>query len=194
MNSSLRIAVLDCDIPVPNVYAERNFYSDIFAALLRDAAVKTPEYTGLKLEFSSYDSMKGEEPSEEDLKLLDGIIITGSGKHLICRYLVNCRLLIVVKRLQHMIKLLGLSLLRRFAIVSQKHECVISEMKLTKGQKSIPHIPQSKSSDHASDTSSFATYYSQLLARVSSPKTLMAGNWVFIPSNYPKNLSLTSEW
>jgi hypothetical protein len=79
MNRSLRIAVLDCDTPVPNVYAERDLYSDIFEALLRDAATKTPEFAGLKLEFSKYDSVKRVEPSDEDLQRLDGIIITGSG-------------------------------------------------------------------------------------------------------------------
>ena len=78
MSRSLHIAVLDCDIPVPNVYAQRDLYSDIFAALLRDAVIKTPELAGLKLDFDGYDSMKGEEPSDEDLQHLDGVIITGS--------------------------------------------------------------------------------------------------------------------
>jgi hypothetical protein len=82
MPSPLHIAILDCDIPVPNVYAARNYYSDIFASLLRDAAFKSTEFEGLKLEFSRYDSMKGEEPSDEELMGLDGIIITGSGEYL----------------------------------------------------------------------------------------------------------------
>ena len=81
MNQSLRIAVLDCDTPVPNVYAQRGLYSDIFADLLKDAASKTPELSGLRLEFSKYDTVRGEEPSEEDLKKLDAIIVTGAGKH-----------------------------------------------------------------------------------------------------------------
>ena len=82
MNQNLHIAVLDCDTPVPNVYAERGRYSDIFADLLRDAASKSLELCGLRLEFSKYDAVKGEEPSEEDLKKLDAIIVTGSGNAL----------------------------------------------------------------------------------------------------------------
>ncbi|EPE31450.1 Class I glutamine amidotransferase-like protein [Glarea lozoyensis ATCC 20868] len=78
MPAPLHIAILDCDIPVPNVYAARNYYSDIFASLLRDAASKSAEFEGLELKFSRYDSMKGEEPSDEELRGLDGIIITGS--------------------------------------------------------------------------------------------------------------------
>lgn len=77
---SLRIAILDTDTPVPNVYAERGLYSDVFASVLQDAASRSPELSALKLEFSKYDSVLGEVPSLEDLANLDAIIITGSGK------------------------------------------------------------------------------------------------------------------
>ena len=43
--------------------------------------VKTHKFSGLRLEFSKYDTVRGEEPSEEDLKKLDAIIVTGAGKH-----------------------------------------------------------------------------------------------------------------
>ncbi|KAG9238999.1 class I glutamine amidotransferase-like protein [Amylocarpus encephaloides] len=78
MPRSLHITVLDCDTPVPNVYAERGLYSDIFATLLRDAASKTPELSGVELRFSKYDSVRGEEPSAEELSNIDAIVITGS--------------------------------------------------------------------------------------------------------------------
>ncbi|KAE8444038.1 hypothetical protein EG329_001167 [Mollisiaceae sp. DMI_Dod_QoI] len=75
---SLHIVVLDCDTPVPNVYAERGTYADIFEALLRDAAVQTPGIPELDLEFSSYDCVRGYLPSSEELERVDGVIITGS--------------------------------------------------------------------------------------------------------------------
>ena len=77
---TLRIAILDCDTPVPNVYSKRGLYSDIFAALLRDAASSSSELSALKLEFSKYDSVLGRFPSLEELTKLDAIIISGSGK------------------------------------------------------------------------------------------------------------------
>jgi hypothetical protein len=77
----LKIAILDCDIPVPNVYAAHNHYSDIFASLLRDAAAQNPEFAGLELEFTRYDSVRGEEPSHSELQKLDGVLITGSGAY-----------------------------------------------------------------------------------------------------------------
>lgn len=75
----LHIAVLDCDTPVPNVYAERGTYGDIFEALLRDAAIQTPGVPELELEFSGYDCVRGCLPSMDDLEGVDGIIMTGSG-------------------------------------------------------------------------------------------------------------------
>lgn len=79
----LRIASLDCDIPVPNVYAERGFYSDIFEALLKDAAKSELKGkslgAGLDLRVTRYDCMRGELPSAQELREIDGIILTGSG-------------------------------------------------------------------------------------------------------------------
>lgn len=76
----LNLAVLDCDIPVPNVLAKLGLYSDIFENLLRDAAATLPRRPKLKLGFGRYDCVKGELPSFEELKNIDGLIITGSGK------------------------------------------------------------------------------------------------------------------
>lgn len=89
MAPSLRIAVLNSDTPVPNVLAERGLYSDIFADLLSNTANQTPELSGLELTFKGYDSVKGEEPSLEDLSQLDVIIITGAGKHLLVLDLIS---------------------------------------------------------------------------------------------------------
>lgn len=75
----LHIAILDCDTPVSNVYAERGPYSDIFAALLRDAAEHTPDLPALDLQFSKYDSVLRQLPSEEELLHINAVIITGSG-------------------------------------------------------------------------------------------------------------------
>jgi hypothetical protein len=77
----LHIAVLDCDTPVPNVYAERGLYSNVFASLLEDAATKSFFLPELKLQFSAYDCVRGQLPSEDDLLRIDAVIITGSGKH-----------------------------------------------------------------------------------------------------------------
>lgn len=78
---TLHIATFDCDTPVPNVYAERGLYSDIFADLLRIAHTQTPSLPpNLELQFSSYDSVIGIYPTEEELEKIDAIILTGSGK------------------------------------------------------------------------------------------------------------------
>ncbi|CAG8960806.1 hypothetical protein HYFRA_00002343 [Hymenoscyphus fraxineus] len=78
MATSLRIALLNCDTPVPNVLAERGLYSDLFAELLRNTASKTPELSGLELDFKAFDSVKGEEPTGEELAQLDAIVISGA--------------------------------------------------------------------------------------------------------------------
>lgn len=80
MMSLLRIAVLDTDTPVPNVYAERGLYSKIFEVLLRDAYSQTPGLPELEFEFSKYDCVIGELPSPDELLQIDGVIITGSGR------------------------------------------------------------------------------------------------------------------
>ena len=78
--SQLLIASLDCDIPVPNVYAERGFYSDIFKTLLEEAAKSELKGIDIDVEILRYDCMRGELPSQEEVASIDGIIITGSCK------------------------------------------------------------------------------------------------------------------
>lgn len=77
----LRLASFDCDIPVPNVYAERGYYSDIFETLLRKAAKSELSGVPVDIRVKRYDCMRGELPSEDELKEFDGIILTGSGKY-----------------------------------------------------------------------------------------------------------------
>ena len=77
--TQLHIAILDCDTPVPNVYAERGLYSDIFAALLREAAGKIEALQEVDLRFTAYDYVLGQAPSKQDLLQIDAVIITGSG-------------------------------------------------------------------------------------------------------------------
>jgi hypothetical protein len=76
--ASLHIAVINCDIPVPNVLAARGLYSDIFASLLRKATEFYPVWKRTELVFTAYDAVKGELPKQEELEKLDGLLITGS--------------------------------------------------------------------------------------------------------------------
>lgn len=76
----LHIAILDCDTPVPGVYAERGLYSDIFITLLNDTKSNLNNLLEVDLQFSKYDCVAGKLPSEADLQTIDGILITGSCK------------------------------------------------------------------------------------------------------------------
>jgi hypothetical protein len=75
----MRIAILDADVPVPAVRAVKGLYSDIFEALLREAAEELPEYKDTELQFKAYDSVKGELPIRDELAGFGGIVVTGSG-------------------------------------------------------------------------------------------------------------------
>ena len=77
---SLKIAILDCDTPVPNVHAKLGKFSDIFVTLLKVAAGQANGSPKLELEFPIYDAVIGEVPSKEDLEEIDGVLITGSCK------------------------------------------------------------------------------------------------------------------
>lgn len=91
----LTLATLECDIPVPNVLAARGTYGDQFETLLRDALSKTqiPNLPSrLSMNFVQYDTVKGNLPTEEDLKAIDGFIITGSGRYysFMIKYFEGC--------------------------------------------------------------------------------------------------------
>lgn len=92
----LRIASLDCEVPVPNVLAERGTFGDIFEKLLRKAAETQlgDEDSNFELKFRTYNAKEGELPSDEELSEIDGIILTGSGMSVmamhICSFVVAC--------------------------------------------------------------------------------------------------------
>ncbi|KAL1952981.1 hypothetical protein VTO42DRAFT_3804 [Malbranchea cinnamomea] len=76
----VRLAILDVDVPVPNVLARHGRYSDIFRNLLQAAAERINK-TGVlsrqvKFQTTSYNCVDGEYPP--DPALIDAILITGS--------------------------------------------------------------------------------------------------------------------
>jgi len=85
MPSPLRIAVLKCDTPVPEVDRRYNGYGGVFRALLKSSAKALnrenldPE-TGLEVtEFDVVDDDKY--PNLEDI---DAVLLTGSSAYLLC--------------------------------------------------------------------------------------------------------------
>lgn len=91
MPSPLRIAVLECDTPVPNTNAKYGGYAGVFKSLLRKTAraLNEPEKldpeTGL--EISQFDVVNGDEyPKLEDV---DAVLLTGSSMFFLS-YSSNC--------------------------------------------------------------------------------------------------------
>jgi hypothetical protein len=76
-SQSIHVALLDCDKPVPLVYAVRGMYSDIFRNLILDTG-KRAYGSVVRWEFKAYYCVERELPSEEDMKRIDAIVITGS--------------------------------------------------------------------------------------------------------------------
>ncbi|KAI5291526.1 hypothetical protein KEM55_008328, partial [Ascosphaera atra] len=82
---TIRLAVLECDTPVPAVHERLGTYGDIFTALLNNAAdavnaetATQTEEDKVKLEISKYDVVqKMEYPAPEEV---DAVLMTGS-KH-----------------------------------------------------------------------------------------------------------------
>jgi hypothetical protein len=69
-----RLAILETDTPVPNVFKERGSYGSVFETLLSKGLVKSDkklDYCVLKYDVVQH--LKYPEPSE-----IDGILITGS--------------------------------------------------------------------------------------------------------------------
>ncbi|KAF2805002.1 uncharacterized protein BDZ99DRAFT_467211 [Mytilinidion resinicola] len=73
--STLHIAILDTDTPVPTVLAKRGLYSDIFTSLLQDASSRLSWPT---ITTTAYDIVAGLYPPTALLPTLSGILITGS--------------------------------------------------------------------------------------------------------------------
>lgn len=71
----IRIALLVCDTPLPDVIATHGRYDTIFGTLLAASVPAGVQYT-----MNAYDVVtKMEYPSHDEK--LDGIILTGSGEH-----------------------------------------------------------------------------------------------------------------
>ncbi|KAH6896823.1 class I glutamine amidotransferase-like protein [Thelonectria olida] len=71
---TLRVAMLNADIPVPNVAARTKTYGAIFHNLLTDAAHRIAPH--LKVESTDFDVVQGDYP--ESLSGFDAILVTGS--------------------------------------------------------------------------------------------------------------------
>lgn len=74
MATHLRIAMLNTDTPVPNVYSKRGTYGDIFSRLLQEAASET--YKDIRLEAENFDVVLGNYPS--DIATFNAVLVTGS--------------------------------------------------------------------------------------------------------------------
>lgn len=74
LSHTLRIAMLNADVPVPNVAARASTYGAIFHNLLAEAARRI--VPGLKVESADYDVLQGEYPAST--AEFDAIIVTGS--------------------------------------------------------------------------------------------------------------------
>lgn len=77
---TIRIAMLNADIPVPNVRAKRGSYGNIFHGLLNESANRlfSPFQSKVRVGVTSqdFDVVRGEYPS--DLEAFDAILLTGS--------------------------------------------------------------------------------------------------------------------
>ncbi|KAG8627676.1 hypothetical protein KVT40_003549 [Elsinoe batatas] len=80
MSASLRIAVLECDTPVPAVAAQLGSYGAIFETMLNSGADLLKQETGkeVQLEITKWDVVSKEE--YPDLESVDAVLLTGS-KH-----------------------------------------------------------------------------------------------------------------
>jgi hypothetical protein len=84
MKPPLRIAILECDTPVPQVKEKYGGYGKVFKALLETAAdgLELPDVISSKkgMELSAYDVVTKQE--YPDLDNIDAVLMTGSSKHI----------------------------------------------------------------------------------------------------------------
>ncbi|KAI5468003.1 class I glutamine amidotransferase-like protein [Mariannaea sp. PMI_226] len=74
LSYNLRIAMLNADVPVPNVAAKAKTYGEVFHNLLADAALRVAPH--IKLQSTDFDVKKGEYPAS--ISDFDVILVTGS--------------------------------------------------------------------------------------------------------------------
>jgi hypothetical protein len=76
MNSPLRIAVLECDTPLPDIIEKYGRYGPIFSTLLETAAEGLGLSPEKDLEMSAFDVVDKQE--YPDLEIVDAVLISGS--------------------------------------------------------------------------------------------------------------------
>ena len=83
MKPPLRIAILECDTPVPNVQRKYGGYGPIFKSLLERGAdaLGEPDLISSKqgMDITYFDVVQQEYPKLEDI---DAVLLTGSSEHL----------------------------------------------------------------------------------------------------------------
>ena len=81
-SSILRIAILECDTPVPNIDAKYHGYTGVFKSLLHKSAIALNDPSKLNpdsgLQITGFDIVNGTEyPKLEDV---DAVFLTGSSE------------------------------------------------------------------------------------------------------------------
>lgn len=76
MKKPLRIAILECDTPLPDIIEKYGRYGDIFATLLETAAEVLELSPKRDLELSAYDVV--DKQAYPDLEAIDAVLISGS--------------------------------------------------------------------------------------------------------------------
>lgn len=74
----VRLALLQCDTPVPAVKDEYGTYLDIFRALLTSSLERTRPGQAIEWSLDGYDVVLGEYPTDDKVKEYDGILLSGS--------------------------------------------------------------------------------------------------------------------
>jgi hypothetical protein len=78
IEAMIRLALLQCDMPIPTVRAEHGTYLDIFKSLLRKSLERTRPHLQVDWILDGYDVVSGEYPSDQKIKEYDAILISGS--------------------------------------------------------------------------------------------------------------------
>jgi len=76
--TTIRLALLLCDTPIPSVRSVHGTYLDIFRKLLQTSLAQSLESPQREFELDGYDVVLGKYPSEGQLSQYDGILISGS--------------------------------------------------------------------------------------------------------------------
>lgn len=80
MHQPLRIAILECDTPLPKTHSRYNGYGGVFISLFKSSANELNQPSrlnpGIGLKFERWDIVNGDKyPNMEDI---DAVVLTGS--------------------------------------------------------------------------------------------------------------------